>query len=87
MATTFEGYFFYPEDENLIWNLISNIQNINIQIALSKRVNKGSVDLFNNQLLAISETLLANVLGLAEVEHLKEDIDELSCKLKSIEIV
>jgi len=85
ISTTFESYFFYPEEEYLIANLISTIQNINIQISLLKRVNRGSVELLQNQLLKVSNDFLQSELEVDEIEHLKEDIEEVIYKLKTIE--
>jgi len=58
IGSTFEDYFFYPKEENLVSNLVTIIQNIKIQISLLKKVNKGSVDLFKTQLSFINNELL-----------------------------
>lgn len=86
IAITFDSYFFYPEDEYLIANLISNIQNINIQISLLKRVNREAVTLFEKQLLNVSDKILDEALKTDEIEHLKEDIEEVIYKLKTVEV-
>ena len=86
IGSTFEDYFFYPKEENLVSNLVTIIQNIKIQISLLKKVNKGSVDLFKTQLSFINNELLNNELEPNEKEHLMEAITEIEYKLKTIEI-
>lgn len=81
-----DDFYSYPENENILSNLISIIQNINIQVCLSKRVFKGSVEVFNRQLHLINDELLIQELSTKEVEHLKESIEELQVKLKTTEL-
>jgi hypothetical protein len=86
IATTFEDYFFYPKEDNLVSNMITIVLDIKIQISLLKKVNKTSVDLFKTQLSLMEDDLLSNELEPNEQEHLTETIEEIKYKLKTIEI-
>lgn len=86
IASTFEDYFFYPIEDNLVTNMITIAQDIKIQISLLKKVNKTTVDLFKTQLSLIEDDLLSYELEPNEKEHFIETIQEIEYKLKTIEI-
>lgn len=79
-------FWFYPENENIVENLLLITTSLSVKISLFKKVNKRSVDLFKNQLLMINDDLLSNELEPNEKEHLTETIEEIKYKLKTIEI-
>jgi hypothetical protein len=81
-----DDFYFFPENENVLSNLISLIQNINIQVSLFKKVYKSSANTFLSQLQLVNNELLSQELNNKEVEHLKESIKELKAKLKTIEL-
>ena len=82
-----DDFYFYPEDENVLSNLISIIQNITIQLCLLKKVHKSSIDAFQKQLLLLNNDVLNQELNAKEYEHLKESIEELLIKLRTIDII
>lgn len=84
IATTFESYYFYPKEANVIVNLVAIIQNIKLQIALLKSVNNISIDLFRTQLTIIDYTLLSTEMEPNEIDHLNETIAEIEQKLKTV---
>jgi hypothetical protein len=75
-------FWFLPNEENLLANLITIIQYINIEVSVSKFVSKSANDIFTKQLTLIDEKLINQFLSEKEKEHLLEGIDDLKMKIK-----
>jgi hypothetical protein len=78
-----DDFWFYPEEENIVPNLISIILYLKIQISFFKKVQLISIELFNKQLSLINEEILNGELDLEEIELLKESIEEIQIKLRT----
>lgn len=81
----FEDFYFFPEKENMLSNLVIKIQYINMLCSLDNNINSTLVDSFNLQLEKINELKIEDYLDIEEIENLKESIDELKFKIKDID--
>jgi hypothetical protein len=80
----FNDFWFYPEEKNIINNLISLIQYINVKFSLDKKINIDLVNSFNSQIEKMYLVNLKENLTAEEIEHLNETIDEIKYKIKEM---
>nr|WP_299172746.1 Imm3 family immunity protein [uncultured Allomuricauda sp.] len=81
-----EDYFFYPEDENLVENLISLIETIKLCIEHLNYVFNTTIEIFQKQKSLINKEFLSSELTSDEVEKLNSDIIQIDKKLKTLQV-
>jgi len=79
---TFDDHWFFPEEKNVISNLVVLIQFIETKFSLEKIINNELIELFYLQTNKLSKIELEEHLDLGEIEHLKESIDEVKYKIR-----
>lgn len=77
-------FWFYPENENIIENLILIITTISIKLNLFEKVDMELIKVLEKQLLLINEDLLSSQLKENEIEHLNESIEEVNYKINKM---
>ncbi len=80
-------FWFYPENECVIENLINIIRTLNLCIKHLGCVNEKSVAVYHKQLNLLTDELLNAQLREEEVILLKQSAIDLNEKLKNVEIV
>ena len=78
-----DDFWFLPEEKNVISNLVSLIQYINILFSLNETINIQLIDSFNRQVDKLSNIDLQDYLNVEELEHFKESIDEIKFKINN----
>ena len=79
-----DDFWFLPEEKNVISNLTSLIQYINILFSLNEIITIQLIDSFNRQVGKLSIIDLEDYLNVDEIEHLKESIDEIKIKINNM---
>lgn len=82
-----EDFWFYPENENIIENLIDIIEVIKLRIDNLEIVYSTSIELYQHQLNLLTDDLLKTQLTTEEAILLKQSIIDLNEKLKNVEII
>lgn len=78
-----DNFWFYPEEENIVSNLISIMLYLKIEISFSKKIHTTSIEIFNKQLSLINEEMLNKELVLEEIELFKEFVEDIQIKLRT----
>lgn len=78
----FDDFWFFPEEKNVISNLVVLIQFIETKFSINKTINNELIDLFNLQIDKASVIKFEEHLDLKETEHLKESIEEIKYKIR-----
>lgn len=81
---TFDDFWFLPEENNILTNMISLVQYIDVKIALGDEIADRLVDLFNLQQEKLNALKLEDYLSPEEIEHLKESIEETVYNIKRL---
>lgn len=71
---TLDAYWFYPEPENRLSNLIVLIHCLHVEYAMNKEFTKNQTEFYKKQLESIKEDDLTGWLNEEEIEHLNESI-------------
>jgi hypothetical protein len=79
-----EDFWFLPNEENILINLIVLIQYIHIEISTTKMISKQIINKFYEQLKMLNNDLINDYLDNNEQEHLQELIEELKYQLESL---
>ena len=77
----FNDFWFFPEENNKLVNLISLTQYIEVKFSMDNKINNDLVVLFNSQIEKMNSINLEENLTLEEIEHLTETIDEINYKI------
>ena len=80
----FEDFWFFPEEENILSNLVSLVQYINVLFSIDKTISIELINLFNQQVEKLNLINLKEKLSAEEIEHLEETIDEMKFKINKI---
>lgn len=75
-------FWFFPEEENVLENLLLINVTLSISLSLFKKVDDKMIRIFEKQLSLINNEFLSLNLNDKEMEHLTETIDEIKYKIK-----
>jgi hypothetical protein len=81
LSRTLDGYWFYPEDENRLSNLIVVIHFMNVEYAMNKVFTKAQIKLYKDQLELIKDDDLTIWLNEEELTDLNETISQLNTEI------
>lgn len=81
---TFDDFWFFPEENNVLVNMVSLVQYINIKIALRDEITDQLIDLFNLQQEKLNALKLEDYLSPEEIEDLEESIEDTVYNIKSL---
>ncbi|TPN89230.1 Imm3 family immunity protein [Aquimarina algicola] len=87
IAGVSEDFWFYPEDENIVTNLITLIQVLDLSIENMNGVYQGTIKVFENQLKLITDELLYKELDNTEVDLIKLSILDIQERIKTTNII
>jgi hypothetical protein len=76
-----DSYWFYPETENRLSNLIVLIHCLNVRYAMNKVFTVKQIEVYRNQLELIKDDDLTIWLNQEEIEHLNETISQLNTEI------
>lgn len=82
-----EDFWFYPENENVIENLIDIIEIIKLRIDNLGIAYSKSIELYERQLNLLTDELLKTQLTNEEEILLKQSITDLNEKLKNVKLI
>ncbi|CAH0337464.1 hypothetical protein FVB9288_03227 [Flavobacterium sp. CECT 9288] len=80
----FEDFWFFPEEENILSNLVSLVQYITVLFSFDKTISIKLINLFNQQVEKLNLINLKEKLSADEIEHLEETIDKIKFKINKM---
>ncbi len=86
ISRVFEDFYFYPEIENRVENLITSISTINLRLENLGYVYHPEVEFLNKQLEVVTDNMLEKELSIEEMKDLKQELSSFFDKLDTIEI-
>lgn len=81
-----EDFFFYPEEDNIVENLITLTQILKLSMEYLNYVTEGTIDIFRKQLALVTDDVLNRELMPEEVIALKTELYYLLRKIELVEI-
>lgn len=78
----FEDFYFFPEKDNVISNMVIVIQYVEVLFSLDKNISIDLINLFNLHLKKVNEIKLGDYLDAEEIEHFNETIEEIKFKIE-----
>lgn len=77
-----DSFWFYPEHEHRLSNLIVLIQSFHVTYAMDKSFTKKEIDVYKNQLELIKNDDLSIWLSPDELEHFNESVFNLNAEIE-----
>jgi len=86
VSRVFEDFYFYPEEENRVENLITTMNTVRLRIENLGFAYYQETEFLKKQSKIVSDELLQKELNKEEVKDLKKELSKLFEKLNLIEI-
>jgi hypothetical protein len=76
-----DDYWFFPEYENRLTNLVVQIQYLNVKFAMNKSFTAKQIEIYKHQLELIKNDDLTAWLSPDELEHFNETVYNLNAEI------